>query len=100
MRTAPSRLHHRRRDDPDERLMSPPKQDGDALSSTPIPDRRDESRRRSALVMSTVALAACFMVWTVFSIVGVRIQRSEEHTSELQSLMRTSYAVCCLQKNN
>lgn len=25
--------------------------------------------------MSTVALAACFMVWTVFSIVGVRIQR-------------------------
>src|SRR3546814_4283304 len=25
--------------------------------------------------------------------------RSEEHTSELQSLMRISYAVCCLQKN-
>src|SRR3546814_4678920 len=24
--------------------------------------------------------------------------RSEEHTSELQSLMRISYAVCCLQK--
>src|SRR3546814_3236525 len=27
-------------------------------------------------------------------------QRSEEHTSELQSLMRTSYAVSCLKKNN
>src|SRR3546814_10431426 len=26
--------------------------------------------------------------------------RSEEHTSELQSLMRTSYAVFCLHKNN
>src|SRR3546814_7161050 len=26
-------------------------------------------------------------------------QRSEEHTSELQSLMRISYAVFCLQKN-
>src|SRR3546814_8208513 len=26
--------------------------------------------------------------------------RSEEHTSELQSLMRTSYAVFCLTKNN
>src|SRR3546814_3774388 len=26
------------------------------------------------------------------------IWRSEEHTSELQSLMRISYAVCCLQK--
>src|SRR3546814_8147600 len=25
--------------------------------------------------------------------------RSEEHTSELQSLMRTTYAVFCLQKN-
>src|SRR3546814_8376763 len=31
-----------------------------------------------------------------------RIQdvRSEEHTSELQSLMRISYAVFCLKKNN
>src|SRR3546814_3069392 len=27
-------------------------------------------------------------------------KRSEEHTSELQSLMRTSYAVFCLIKNN
>src|SRR3546814_743081 len=27
------------------------------------------------------------------------IRRSEEHTSELQSLMRISYAVFCLQKN-
>src|SRR3546814_20538603 len=30
----------------------------------------------------------------------VRSQRSEEHTSELQSLMRISYAVFCLKKNN
>src|SRR3546814_1771147 len=28
------------------------------------------------------------------------MKRSEEHTSELQSLMRTSYAVFCLTKNN
>src|SRR3546814_1350348 len=28
------------------------------------------------------------------------IGRSEEHTSELQSLMRSSYAVFCLKKNN
>src|SRR3546814_6396269 len=27
-------------------------------------------------------------------------QRSEEHTSELQSLMRSSYAVFCLKKTN
>src|SRR3546814_9008814 len=29
----------------------------------------------------------------------VRVPRSEEHTSELQSLMRNSYAVFCLKKN-
>src|SRR3546814_4141736 len=29
---------------------------------------------------------------------GVRESRSEEHTSELQSLMRISYAVFCLKK--
>src|SRR3546814_1049241 len=41
--------------------------------------------------------------WLEFEIdkrdqVGVRIDRSEEHTSELQSLMRTSYAVFRLKK--
>src|SRR3546814_5131057 len=31
---------------------------------------------------------------------GAADHRSEEHTSELQSLMRISYAVFCLQKKN
>src|SRR3546814_2885865 len=31
---------------------------------------------------------------------AINLVRSEEHTSELQSLMRTSYAVFCLKKNN
>src|SRR3546814_4257816 len=31
---------------------------------------------------------------------GYRRMRSEEHTSELQSLMRISYAVFCLKKKN
>src|SRR3546814_7771653 len=31
---------------------------------------------------------------------GVVDRRSEEHTSELQSLMRISYAVFCLKKKN
>src|SRR3546814_2123369 len=34
----------------------------------------------------------------VFSITGDMADRSEEHTSELQSLMRISYAVFCLKK--
>src|SRR3546814_8763909 len=35
-------------------------------------------------------------MWEQFSYYGMR--RSEEHTSELQSLMRISYAVFCLKK--
>src|SRR3546814_9499939 len=31
---------------------------------------------------------------------SMEAMRSEEHTSELQSLMRISYAVFCLKKNN
>src|SRR3546814_2526779 len=33
-------------------------------------------------------------------LIAIGIERSEEHTSELQSLMRNSYAVFCLQNNN
>src|SRR3546814_4820741 len=43
--------------------------------------------------------------WTVMDglaggYVTVCVRRSEEHTSELQSLMRISYAVFCLKKKN
>src|SRR3546814_2350782 len=38
-----------------------------------------------------------FMPWQILGDEG-RIGRSEEHTSELQSLMRISYAVFCLKK--
>src|SRR3546814_7605012 len=34
----------------------------------------------------------------IFFYVGLSYTRSEEHTSELQSLMRISYAVFCLKK--
>src|SRR3546814_1340201 len=41
---------------------------------------------------------------TAFPSAGIRqrgpVKRSEEHTSELQSLMRISYAVFCLKKKN
>src|SRR3546814_3621150 len=32
--------------------------------------------------------------------IGMSLYRSEEHTSELQSLMRISYAVFCLKQNH
>src|SRR3546814_9377397 len=34
------------------------------------------------------------------AVLGMLIERSEEHTSELPSLMRISYAVFCLKKKN
>src|SRR3546814_5265088 len=38
-------------------------------------------------------------VQTAAELRAERVARSEEHTSELQSLMRISYAVFCLKKN-
>src|SRR3546814_1142945 len=35
-----------------------------------------------------------------FAVRRIMVTRSEEHTSELQSLMRISYAVFCLKKQN
>src|SRR3546814_5214792 len=43
-----------------------------------------------------VALSVVLLV-TLLTL-GLRVGRSEEHTSELQSLMRISYAVFCLKK--
>src|SRR3546814_8398767 len=40
------------------------------------------------------------MVFFVIALASNQIGRSEEHTSELQSLMRISYAVFCLKKKN
>src|SRR3546814_7381371 len=72
-----------------------------------------KSLKRSAL---TVALGMCFVGAAIAAETGglritisgsdgqpipgatVSVSRSEEHTSELQSLMRISYAVFCLQK--
>src|SRR3546814_8714656 len=46
---------------------------------------------------------AALGIWLILSpwLLGFAIyDRSEEHTSELQSLMRTSYAVFCLKKKH
>src|SRR3546814_5447989 len=45
-----------------------------------------------------ILLAAAQHLGGVF--LSLAIGRSEEHTSELQSLMRISYAVFCLKKKN
>src|SRR3546814_5894875 len=49
-----------------------------------------------ALDSSTIDLCLSVFPWAR----AVHAGRSEEHTSELQSLMRISYAVFCLKKKN
>src|SRR3546814_967111 len=62
------------------------------------------SNARTATLSSTGSEGGCAEASTG-PITGVAAgsgvgTRSEEHTSELQSLMRISYAVFCLKKNN
>src|SRR3546814_1463171 len=43
-------------------------------------------------------LIACIAIATLLAAAGCKKDRSEEHTSELQSLLRTSYDVFCFNK--
>src|SRR3546814_8653241 len=63
---------------------------------------------KTKLLGGRVAIAGA-VLWNVGLIIGLAsiasghndgMERSEEHTSELQSLMRISYAVFCLKKKN
>src|SRR3546814_3671242 len=53
-----------------------------------------------AVAMAALGLAGLFLASRADSdyVETAGLSRSEEHTSELQSLMRISYAVFCLQK--
>src|SRR3546814_5728021 len=50
------------------------------------------------LASSTVVTLGAIFVGQMHTLSAYLIVRSEEHTSELQSLMRISYAVFCLKK--
>src|SRR3546814_1329530 len=52
----------------------------------------------SASSLAAAAIPPCSFRGTASATTGLRLSRSEEHTSELQSLMRISYAVFCLKK--
>src|SRR3546814_6933190 len=73
-------------------------------------DRREFLRRSGAVAGSVVLLQIAIPLGACASAssssdappatVASNAFRSEEHTSELQSLMRNSYAVFCLKKKN
>src|SRR3546814_7453190 len=75
-----------------DRMFGTPRQDADTVQArlrTPLDDallaRWNTDRTRAGAAAMIAAMDAI---------------RSEEHTSELQSLMRISYAVFCLKKKN
>src|SRR3546814_4249038 len=66
----------------------------DRTSSAGDPDeRRLQADRESAAVIGFISAIAAYGAFYI-----PKAYRSEEHTSELQSLMRISYAVFCLKK--
>src|SRR3546814_1923600 len=70
-------------------------QSGDGFARDTERENAEDQRRCEAGQVANLAGAE-----TEFGIIAVffGIARSEEHTSELQSLMRISYAVFCLKK--
>src|SRR3546814_10919008 len=67
---------------------------------SPLASDPDDIRREAASPECAAALASLDELVGDRAVIGrVDRVRSEEHTSELQSLMRISYAVFCLKKN-
>src|SRR3546814_4639410 len=64
----------------------------------PAADHRTAKARRAFASIDTPLLRKITQLAIRPGIIA-QCRRSEEHTSELQSLMRNSYAVFCLQKN-
>src|SRR3546814_3904165 len=73
----------------------------DRVSTTAVPITSASRRPSANSTSSTTAEVAknSFLISVVALSLAVS-PRSEEHTSELQSLMRISYAVFCLTKKN
>src|SRR3546814_2032069 len=63
--------------------------------------RETNSWRQAGIAAGYLFVLAYLAAWLTYRVaLGLGAGRSEEHTSELQSLMRISYAVFCLKKQN
>src|SRR3546814_9402663 len=69
-----------------------------SAQATPIPLTAPSSVAVQSYGSMGFAAPGTFVLAMVFLVSFVLYYRSEEHTSELQSLMRISYAVFCLKK--
>src|SRR3546814_6383382 len=70
--------------------------DGEILRENMKHDRITPSELEAEMRLAGIARTSD-VAWAILETDG-KISRSEEHTSELQSLMRISYAVFCLKK--
>src|SRR3546814_3780871 len=57
-------------------------------------------RTATCAFLTSFPTLTCTLFTSLLTLVWTCLTRSEEHTSELQSLMRISYAVFCLKKKN
>src|SRR3546814_4866119 len=65
-----------------------------------LPDGNETAQRVATLQQSSEKARLALSQLQAEQTMTDRSMRSEEHTSELQSLMRISYAVFCLQRQN
>src|SRR3546814_6261065 len=70
------------------------------LAACDLPRRNDLDGRGSLSEEALSEFAGFFLQTCIDQVTFMESLRSEEHTSELQSLMRISYAVFCLKKKN
>src|SRR3546814_8511165 len=78
------------------------------LYTTLFRSHPDQALAQDTRLIDSIEYQLCILGRLVFGVdagevldqpgTGLGVQRSEEHTSELQSLMRISYAVFCLNK--
>src|SRR3546814_3740256 len=78
-----------------QRVLQPGHIDGNALVTSP----RSGLNQRRAQERQIGGSSLCDIPGEIVPVPTFE-ERSEEHTSELQSLMRISYAVFCLKKKN
>src|SRR3546814_3430145 len=76
-----------------------PRDGAQPARKTGDPDGHDPARRRHCQQGDDLILNYAVIAQQPYARIKQEQPRSEEHTSELQSLMRISYAVFCLKKN-
>src|SRR3546814_10599443 len=93
----PAHMKHKHRITPElfERWLNLWKKTTDELMP---PDAAHALQAKAARIAESLQLAMFFRLDRRPGPAGTSQARSEEHTSELQSLMRISYAVFCLKK--